>query len=137
MSDTIITVAEQAVYVNVSDYNNNLILSQVGTQGPSGPVADISSGIALLSGQLASQFYQSSSEQVYQFLLPTGIDQMTILFNQSFTTAPMIIPSFQVPTNVIYTAVSTKASITGVKVFFSDNIYETGVYLNVLAKLID
>jgi len=105
---------------------NNLTgaLSLVGVAG-----IQISTGI----GTITISGSNTSSEQFFITGVPSGVDNYYINFPRNFAQTPIIVPSIQTSGQTIYSLDISETSLSGFRVLFSNDVLESGVFLNVYA----
>jgi len=97
-------------------------------------IASLSGYADSISGVLQAQILASN---VREFItgLATGLDQYFIGFSPSFATIPVVELTVEVTDEYSYMASVKNRTVSGFTASMSDVVYETGVYLNIMASV--
>ena len=77
----------------------------------------------------------SGNQQSFSYYVPTGYDNTGVLYPVAFASAPRVLVSLEIPTNIMYMVNISNRTNTGFYAVFSDVVQESGVILHTFATL--
>ena len=120
------------------NYNQQILSGEwkTNTAGSDGLSIINFSRLSGMSGALSNQINNFNQNfQNFSTDIQTGVDTLNIVYPFSFSGIPTVGTSISVSTDIIYGITIGDINQTGFTAYFSDTIYETGVKLNIIAKV--